>query len=44
MTKEKLIELLKRLLGTPEDLSFLNDLHMKDIERLVAVVRERVEG
>ena len=43
MTKEDLIKRLQRLLKTDIDLSFLLKLEEKDIEKLIASVRERVE-
>ena len=44
MTKEKLIGVLKRLLDTKENLDFLLELKEEDIEKLVAIIREKVEG
>jgi hypothetical protein len=44
MTKEKLTKILQRLLKTDENLDFLLDLKKEDLEKLVAVVRERVDG
>jgi hypothetical protein len=43
MTKEKLIEILRGLLKTDADLSFLLQLKKAEIETLVACVRHRVE-
>ena len=43
MTKEKLIEILRGLLKTDADLSFLLQLKSDELERLVACVRDRVE-
>ena len=43
MTKGKLVKLLQRLLKTSENLDFLLDLKKEDLERLIALVRERVE-
>jgi len=43
MTKEKLIEILKGILNTDIDLSFLKQLKENDIETLVACIRERVD-
>jgi len=42
MTKEKLIGVLKRLLNTEESLDFLLELKGKELEKLVAVIRERI--
>ena len=44
MTKDKLIKLLQGLLETKENLDFLLELKTEDIEKLVATVREKVEG
>ena len=44
MTKDKLIGVLKGILNTVENIDFLLELNKEDIEKLVAVVRERVEG
>ena len=43
MSKEKLIEILKGILITDVDLSFLMQLKTQEIETLVACVRERVD-
>jgi hypothetical protein len=42
MTKEKLIEILKGILNTDVDLSFLIQLKENEIETLVACIRERL--
>ena len=44
MTKEELINILKGLLKTQEDVSFLLQLEKTDIEKLVSVVRNFVDG
>ena len=44
MTKEELIEILKRVLKTESDLGFLLKLDESELETLVAVIRDRVEG
>ena len=44
MTKEKLIEILNRVLKTEADLEFLLKLDETELETLVAVIRDRVEG
>ncbi len=44
MTKEELIEILKRVLKTDSDLEFLLKLNEAELETLVAVIRDRVEG
>ena len=43
MTKEKLIGLLLGLLKTDESLDFLLELRKENLEKLVVIVRERVE-
>jgi hypothetical protein len=43
MTKEKLIEIIKGILDTDVDLSFLRQLKETELETLVACVRERVD-
>jgi len=44
VTKEELIEILKRVLKTDSDLEFLLKLDEAELETLVAVIRDRVEG
>jgi len=43
MTKEKLVEKIKELLRTDSDLSFLLRLEKKEIEKLLACIRDRVD-
>jgi hypothetical protein len=43
MNKEELAKILKGLLKTESDLDFLLELNKEDLERLVAVVRGRLE-
>jgi hypothetical protein len=43
MTKEKLIEMIMRILDTDMDLYFLLKLDHKDLETLIACIRDRVE-
>jgi len=43
MTKEKLIETIKRILNTDADFNFLSQLDEKDLETMVACIRDRVE-
>ena len=43
LTKEQLIKTLQRLLSADDTLEFLSSLKEKDLERLVSIVRERVE-
>ena len=44
MTKEELIEILKRVLKTDTDIDFLLKLDESELETLVAVIRDRIEG
>jgi len=44
MTKEQLIEISKKLLGTDSDLDFLSKLSNSEIETLVALMRDRIEN
>ena len=44
MTKEQLIEIVKKLLQTDTDLDFLFKLSKSELETLVAAVRNRVES
>ena len=43
MTKEKLIEILNRVLKTESDLDFLLKLDETELETLVAIIRDRVD-
>jgi len=43
MTKEKLIEILRAILNTDVDLSFLLQLKKSELETLVACIRDKVE-
>jgi len=43
VTKEELIEILKRILKTDADLEFLLKLDEVELETLVAVIRDRIE-
>ena len=43
MNKEELVKILKGLLKTETDLAFLLELKEDDLEKLVAVVRDRLE-
>jgi len=43
ITKEKLVEIIKGLLGTGADLNFLVKLDEDELETLVACIRDRVE-
>jgi len=44
MNKEKLIQLLQGLLNTSENMDFLKKLKEEDLEKLVVIIRERVEA
>ena len=44
MTKDKLIKLLQRLLNTKDNLDFLLELETEDLKKLVAIVRDKVDG
>jgi len=43
MTKQKLIEILQKLLQTDAELDFLLQLTAEDLEKLVACIRSRVD-
>jgi hypothetical protein len=43
MTKEELVQKIQELLNTDYDLNFLLELQKKEIETLVACIRDRVE-
>jgi hypothetical protein len=43
MTKEELVERIKGLLKTDDDLDFLLQLKLEDLETLIANIRERVD-
>ena len=42
--KEELVKIIKRLLDAPDDLDFLAQLEQDDLERILVVIRARVEG
>ena len=42
ITKEKLIEIIKSLLSADADLDFLMQLKKKELETLVACIRDKV--
>ena len=44
MTKEQLINIVKKLLETDADLDFLSKLSKSELETLVAIVRDRFEN
>ena len=43
MTKEELVQKIQELLNTDYDLNFLLELQIKEIETLIACIRDRVE-
>lgn len=43
MTKAKLVEIIKTLLRTDADLRFLLQLKEKELEKLVACIRDRID-
>ena len=44
MTKERLVEKIKKLLKTDMELQFLLDLKKEEIETLVACIRDRIDN
>ena len=44
LSKEELLQIIRRLLNPCDDLDFLVQLDQGDPERLLVVVRARVEG
>jgi hypothetical protein len=44
MTKDQLISLIKKILGTNSDLKILAKLDLAELKLLVACTRERIEG
>jgi hypothetical protein len=43
MTKEELVDLLRKILNTDADLDFLWDLEPRELETLIACIRHRIE-
>ena len=43
MKSEKLVALLKKILKTNVDLDFLSELGPKELETLIACIRDRIE-
>jgi hypothetical protein len=43
MTKEKLVEIIQSILNTDIDLNFLQQLKKRELETLVACIRNRVD-
>lgn len=44
LNNEKLVEILKKLLKTDVDMSFLLQLEKTELETLIACIRDRVEN
>jgi len=42
--KERLLQIIKKLLDSDLDLDFLLKLEQREIEQLIAAIRERVDG
>jgi len=43
MTKEDLVDLLRKILDTDSDLNFLSVLGPRELETLIACIRHRIE-
>jgi hypothetical protein len=43
VSKEKLLQFVKKLLDAGDDLDFLGQLEQRDLEQLVVAIRARVE-
>ncbi len=43
MTKEELVDLVRKILNTEADLDFLPDLGQRELETLIACIRDRIE-
>ena len=43
MTKKDLVDLLRKILDTDADLDFMSDLGERELERLIACIRDRIE-
>jgi len=43
MTKEDLVDLLKKILNTETELDFLFALEQRELETLIACIRNRIE-
>ena len=43
MTKDKLVDKIKEILKTDNDLDFLLELKKEELKRLVACIRDRVD-
>jgi hypothetical protein len=44
MKRKKLLTILQGLLDTQENLDFLLELTVEDLEKMVGIVREKVDG
>jgi hypothetical protein len=43
MAKENLVDLLRKILNTDADMDFLSDLGRRELEPLIACIRDRIE-
>lgn len=43
MTKEDLVDLLRKIINTEADLDFLSDLGQRELETLIACISDRIE-
>ncbi len=44
ISKEKLLDIVRKLLRSDLDLTFLMKLEQREMEQLVAAIRERIDG
>ena len=44
ISKEKLLEIVRKLLRSDLDLTFFMKLEQREMEQLVAAIRERIDG
>jgi hypothetical protein len=44
MTKDQLISLIEKILGTEVDLKFLAKLDLAELKMLVSLIRERIDS
>ena len=42
--REELLEIIRKLLHSDHDLTFLMKLEQREIEQLIAAIRERIDG
>jgi hypothetical protein len=43
MTKEELVDLVRKILNAKADLAFLSNLGQRELETLIACIRDRIE-